>query len=361
VTRAALLAAGGTGGHLFPAEALAAELAARGWAVDLATDHRADRYARWPGRDVHVLRSDTIRGRDPLALARTAWALGHGAAGGWSLIGRTRPAAVVGFGGYPSIPPIVAARLRGVPTVLHEANAVMGRANRVLAPLVTALATSWPQTRRAEGFASKATLTGMPVRPAVTAAAAAPYPDARGRVSLLVFGGSQGAQAFADLVPSAVAALDPALRRRMDLVQQVRPEDMERVRAAYAQAGLDAELAPFFVDLPARIARANLVISRSGASSVAELATIGRPALLVPFPHALDADQLRNAEALAAAGGAVVAEQKTLVGDALARHLSSLLGDPARLARMAASAAALTHREAAQRLADLVERIAPPR
>jgi UDP-N-acetylglucosamine--N-acetylmuramyl-(pentapeptide) pyrophosphoryl-undecaprenol N-acetylglucosamine transferase len=356
--KTALLAAGGTGGHLFPAEALAVELLDRGWTVDLATDHRADQYTRWPGRAVHIVPADTIRGRDPIALARTALTLGRGIVAAWRLIGRVRPDIVVGFGGYPSIPPIVAAYLRAIPTVLHEANAVMGRANRALAARVTRLATSWPATRGAVPFAAKTVLTGMPVRPAVRAAAGLAYDAAAPRLSLLVFGGSQGAQAFADLVPPAVIALEDDLRARLDVTQQVRAEDMARVAESYAQADISADLAPFFRDLPERIARAHLVVSRSGASSVAELATVGRPAVLIPFPHALDNDQLRNAEAMQAVGGGILAEQKTLTGDALTRHLAGLLGDPARLQRMASAAATLGRPDAARRLADLVEHTA---
>lgn len=359
--KTALLAAGGTGGHLFPAEALAVELLERGWTVDLATDHRADQYTKWPGRAVHIVPADTIRGRNPIALAKTALTLGSGVVAAWRLIGRVQPNIVVGFGGYPSIPPIVAARLRGVPTVLHEANAVMGRANRALAACVTQLATSWPATRGAEAFATKTTLTGMPVRPAVRAAAGLRYDAADAavpRLNLLVFGGSQGAQAFADLVPPAVTALAADLKERLDVTQQVRAEDMARVTEAYGRAGIKADLAPFFRDLPERMARAHLVLSRSGASSIAELAIIGRPAVLIPFPHALDNDQLRNAEAMQAAGGGIVAEQKTLTGDVLTQHLTALLGDPARLQRMATAARTLGRPDATQRLADLVERTA---
>jgi UDP-N-acetylglucosamine--N-acetylmuramyl-(pentapeptide) pyrophosphoryl-undecaprenol N-acetylglucosamine transferase len=358
--RTALLAAGGTGGHLFPAQALAAVLAARGWTVDLATDERVESYGGdFPARAVHVVPSETIRSKSPLALARTGLRIGQGLVSAAALMRRVRPAVVVGFGGYPSIPPMLAARLLGVPTILHEANAVMGRANRALAPLVTRLATSWPQVRFVEGrLAAKATRTGIPVRPAVQALAGASFPEPGERLRVLVFGGSQGARVFADLAPPALERLDAGLRARIDLVQQVRPEDHDRVRAAYAAAGVAAELAPFFSDLPARMAAAHLVVSRSGASTVAELAAIGRPAVLVPLPHALDSDQLRNAEAMARVGGAVVAEQAGLTPEWLAAILADLLADPARLAAMAAAALTVGAPDAAERLADLAEAMA---
>jgi UDP-N-acetylglucosamine--N-acetylmuramyl-(pentapeptide) pyrophosphoryl-undecaprenol N-acetylglucosamine transferase len=358
--KVALLAAGGTAGHLFPAQALAVELAARGWTVDLATDERADAYGfEFPARAVHIVPSETIRSRSLLALLRSGIQLGRGFFAARGVIGRIRPRIAVGFGGYPSIPPIFAARSRGVPTVLHEANAVMGRANRGLAKYVTAIATSWPQTRFVEGeIAAKATHTGIPVRPKVREVASTPYAEVGERLRLLVFGGSQGARVFADLVPPAFEVMDPALRERIDLVQQVREEDMGRVREAYGRLGLQAELAPFFTDLPARMAGSHLVVSRSGASTVAELAVMGRPAILVPLPHALDSDQLRNAEALQAAGGGIVAEQGTLSPERLAGLLAQTLSDPARLAGMAQAAKGVGIPDATERLADLVERVA---
>jgi UDP-N-acetylglucosamine--N-acetylmuramyl-(pentapeptide) pyrophosphoryl-undecaprenol N-acetylglucosamine transferase len=358
--KVALLAAGGTAGHLFPAQALAVELGRRGWIVDLATDERADRYGfEFPAREVHIVPSETIRSRSVLALARTGFQLARGFFAARAVVGRIRPHVAVGFGGYPSIPPIFAARSRGVPTLLHEANAVMGRANRGLAKYVTAVATSWPNTRYVDGdIAAKATLTGIPVRPKVREAAEVPFPAPGERLRVLVFGGSQGARVFADLVPPALAELDPAVRARLDLVQQVREEDLPRVREAYARLGLDAELAPFFTDLPMRMANAHLVVSRSGASTVAELAVIGRPAILVPLPHALDSDQLRNAEALQAAGGGLVAEQAGLTPERMAGLLAELSGDPARLQRMAEAAKSVGIPNATERLADLVERIA---
>ena len=231
-----LVAAGGTGGHLFPAEALAAALIQRGIPVHLATDRRAARYGgAFVDESVHVIASATLRARNPVALAQTATTLATGFMQAWSLIGRLKPAAVIGFGGYPTLPPVLAAAWRGVPTVIHDANAVIGRANRLLAPRVTAIATTFPDMfRDRPRLAAKATLTGNPVRPAVVAAAATPYPPMTDRLWLLVFGGSQGARVMADVVPAAIEALDPALRARLMIVQQAREEDLARVRDAYA-------------------------------------------------------------------------------------------------------------------------------
>jgi len=356
-----LLAAGGTGGHLFPAEALAVALARRGIVVDLATDERATRYGHdFPARATHVIPSATIRGRDPISMLKTLSALALGAGKALLMLRRTRPVAVVGFGGYPTLPPVLAATLRRIPTVIHDANAVMGRANRMLAPRVSAIATSFPGIALDAAFAAKATFTGNPIRPAVIAAASQPYPalDTAGIFNLLVTGGSQGARVMSDIVPPAVELLDTALRARLNIVQQARGEDEQRVAATYVRLGVKAEVAPFFSDLPARIAAAHLIVSRSGASTVAELAAIGRPAILVPLPGALDQDQLANANVLAAAGGAIVLKQDDFTPERLAREIATLAADPARLPAMAAGAQSAGVRDAAERLADLVLRVA---
>jgi UDP-N-acetylglucosamine--N-acetylmuramyl-(pentapeptide) pyrophosphoryl-undecaprenol N-acetylglucosamine transferase len=358
-----LLAAGGTGGHLFPAEALAVALARRGVEADLATDERATRYGEtFPARETHVIRSETVRGRDPMSLLRTASALGSGIVAAWRLLGRIRPVAVVGFGGYPTVPPVLAAALRRIPTVIHDSNAVIGRANRLLAPRATAIATTFPGVLDKEPrLAAKATHTGNPVRPAVAQAAELPYatPKAAGPLRVLIFGGSQGARVMSDVVPDAIASLDPMLRLQIEVIQQARAEDVERVAAVYRKAGVvTAEIAPFFADLPARIAKAHLVISRSGASTVAELAAIGRPSILVPLPHALDQDQLANANVLANAGGAVLLTQDAFTPDRLAREIAALVASPSRLAAMADGAKSVGHVDAADRLADLVLKVA---
>jgi len=352
----ALLAAGGTGGHLFPAEALATALAKHGIIVDLATDKRAAHFA-FPARDVHLIPSATVRGGNPFSLARTAAILALGTAKAFSLIGRIKPAVVVGFGGYPTVPPLLAASLRSVPTVLHEQNGVMGRANRLLARRVTKIATGFPTLVKADAaLKAKITFTGNPVRPQVVAAAATPYaaPEANGKLNLLVFGGSQGARVMSEIVPSAVERLAAPLRTRLSIVQQARAEDLDQVKRTYARLGIAAECAPFFADLPARIAAAHLIVSRSGASTVAELSAIGRPAILVPLPHALDQDQLANAGMLQDAGGAIRIAQRDFTPERLGTEIAGLAGDPARLARMAAAARSAGTVDAAERLVDLV-------
>ena len=357
-----LLAAGGTGGHLFAAEALAEALGRRGIAVALATDHRAERYGKtFPARDIHIITSATVRGRNPLSLARTAAMLGLGTMQGLRLLARVRPAAVVGFGGYPTIPPVLAVTLRKIPTVIHEQNAVMGRANRFLASRVNAIATSFAGVLDREGeLDAKATRTGNPVRPAVIAAAATPYaaPQATGPVRLLVFGGSQGARIMADIVPVAIERLARDLQARLTVVQQAREEDLARVTDIYARAKVAAEVAPFFADLPARIASSHIVVARSGASTVAELAAIGRPAILVPLPHALDQDQSANAGVLERAGGALRLRQDDFTPDRLAGEISTLASTPQKLVAMAAAARSQGAIDAAERLADLVLRVA---
>ena len=360
--RPILLAAGGTGGHLFPAEALARALATRGVAVELMTDHRALRYgADFPARALHAVPSATPRDASPAAKAAAAAQLSRGVLAAWRIMGRIRPAAVVGFGGYPTVPPVVAASIRGLPIVLHEQNAVMGKANRFVANRATRIATGFPSLgKMPESVSAKATFTGNPVRPAVIAAARTAMltmtPD--GVVSLLVTGGSQGARIMSDIVPAAVEHLDAAARQRLAIVQQARGEDETRVRDAYARLGMTAEIAPFFTDLPARIAAAHLVVARAGASTVSELAVIGRASVLVPFPHALDQDQAANAALMAKSGAAVVREQSLFTPDWLADELTRILNDPAELLVRAGAARHDGRPDAAERLADLVLAVA---
>ncbi len=355
-----LVAAGGTGGHLFPAEALATVLSERGIPVHLVTDRRAARFGgAFTDQTIHVVASATLRARNPVAMTRTAVMLGLGLVQAHALIGRLRPTAVIGFGGYPTVPPVLAAVWRGVPSLIHDANAVIGRANRLLAPRVTAIATTFPDVfAAAPDLAAKATLTGNPVRAAVVAAAATPYPAANDPLRLVIFGGSQGARIMADIVPAAIGRLDHGLRARVTIVQQAREEDLARVRKTYADLSIAAEIAPFFADLPARIAASHLVIARSGASTVAELAAIGRPAILVPLPHALDQDQFANAGVLERAGGALRLPQDAFTPARLAAELAALAAASQRLAAMAAAARSLGRLDAANRLADLVLKVA---
>jgi len=355
-----LVSAGGTGGHLFPAEALAAALIKRGITVHLVTDRRAERYgAAFSEQTIHVVSSATFGSRNPIALIRTAAMLGLGYFQARTLLARLKPAAVVGFGGYPTVPPVLAAARTGLPSLIHDANAVIGRANRFLATRVAAIATSFPDVfRAAPELAAKATLTGNPVRPAAVEAAATPYPAPADPLRLLIFGGSQGARVMADIVPSAIGLLDASLRARLAIVQQARDEDLARVRAVYDKLGVAAETAPFFADLPARIAASHLIVSRSGASTVAELAAIGRPAILVPLPHALDQDQFANAGVLEGAGGAIRLTQDAFTPRRLAAEVVALAAAPQRLATMAAAAKSVGRLDAAERLADLVLQVA---
>jgi UDP-N-acetylglucosamine--N-acetylmuramyl-(pentapeptide) pyrophosphoryl-undecaprenol N-acetylglucosamine transferase len=357
-----LLAAGGTGGHLFPAEALAVELMKRGMRVRLVTDSRALRYSGLFTKDlIDVVPSETLRGRSPWSLARTGVMLAAGTAVALNLMRKLKPAAVVGFGGYPTLPPLLAARLFGIPGVIHDSNAVLGRANRFLSGRVSAIATSLPGVLDQDpALAAKTTTTGTPMRPAILAAAAVKFvsPEPTGPLRLLVVGGSQGARVMSDIVPGAIERLEPALWNRLVLVQQVREEDTARVRAIYDRLKINAELAPFFTDLPARLAANHLVISRSGAGTVAELGAVGRPSILVPLPGSIDQDQFANAGVLVQAGGAIRIAQADFTPDRLAAEISALAAEPARLTAMAAGARTVGKLDAAERLADLVEKIA---
>lgn len=355
-----LLSAGGTGGHLYPAEALAHELTARGHRVHLVTDRRAERFAgAFPAAEIHVVRSATIGSKNPLKIASALWTLFRGVREAGALLRRIRPDAVIGFGGYPTIPPLLAASNAGLPTMIHEQNAVMGRANRALASRVKAIAGGFLPEGRGR-HAAKTVITGNPVRPEVIQAAAVPYVASfEGEpFRLLVFGGSQGAQFFSSAIPEAIALLPEALRPRLQLTQQSRPEDEAQLRARLAELGIEAEVSPFFTDMAARIAAAHLVISRAGASTVSEISVIGRSAILVPYPHALDHDQAANAAALMAKGGASVVRQSALTPQLLSGMIADRMSDPAGLAATASAAKATGKPDAARLLADLAEAIA---
>jgi UDP-N-acetylglucosamine--N-acetylmuramyl-(pentapeptide) pyrophosphoryl-undecaprenol N-acetylglucosamine transferase len=357
-----LLAAGGTGGHLFPAEALGVELMKRGFRVRLATDSRALRYSGLFSKDmIDVVPSETMRSRNPFSLAMTLLTLGAGFVAALKLMRRLRPAAVVGFGGYPTLPPLLAARILGIPGIIHDSNAVLGRANRFLSSRVDAIATSLPGVLdRDPSLASKTTTVGTPMRPAILAAAGANYaaPESAGAFRLLVIGGSQGARVMADIVPGAIERLEPSLWNRLVLTQQVREEDLGRVRTVYERLKIKADLAPFFADLPAKLASHHLVVSRSGAGTVAELAAIGRPSILVPLPGSIDQDQFANAGVLAEAGGALRIPQTEFTSDRLASEISTLAAEPGKLSAMAQAARKVGRLDAAERLADLVVKVA---
>jgi UDP-N-acetylglucosamine--N-acetylmuramyl-(pentapeptide) pyrophosphoryl-undecaprenol N-acetylglucosamine transferase len=353
--RPIVLAAGGTGGHLFPAEALASELIARGREVALVTDRRGQAFGdRLAGIAVHRIRAGRMNG-NLLKKAVGVAELALGTLEAKRLLRRLEPAAVVGFGGYPSVPTVYAAIRLGLPTVLHEQNAILGRANRLLAARVKGIAASFIETPLALARA-RVEHTGNPVRPAICALRGAPYQAPAGDepVEILVLGGSQGARIFSEIVPTALKLLPEALRRRLRVTQQARQEDLERARAAYQEAGVEPELAPFFHDVPSRLSRAHLAIARSGASTCAELTVVGRPAILVPYPFAVDDHQTANARALERGGAAWVVPQPEFSAAALARRLEELVADPSRLAEAASAAHRQGRPDAASRLADFV-------
>ncbi len=357
-----VIAAGGTGGHLFPGQALAQELERRGRTIAVMTDSRVARVRdRFPHAEVYPIPSATPSVGGILGMVRAVLPILIGTVKAWRLLGRIEAKAVIGFGGYPTMPPLLAAWLRGIPAAVHEQNAVLGRVNRVMAPRVTAIASTFatPKYLRAEDT-GKLSLTGNPVRDQIRAVADRPYnaPGADGPFNLLVFGGSQGARVMSDVVPGALALLPDALRSRLKVVQQARPEDCDRVKGAYTTAGIDAEVAPFFEDMHERLSAAHLVIARSGASTVTELAVIGRPAILVPLPHAIDQDQLANAQVLSEAGGGWCMPQDTFTPEGLASELEALMTAPDRLTAAAAAAKSAARPDAAAALADLVEAIA---
>jgi UDP-N-acetylglucosamine--N-acetylmuramyl-(pentapeptide) pyrophosphoryl-undecaprenol N-acetylglucosamine transferase len=356
-----VLMAGGTGGHLFPAMALAQELKRRGHVIHLMTDHRATGYGdQFPAREIHVVPSATPSVRNPMMFAGASFKILTGIVVARNKLGKIAPDAVIGFGGYPVFPPFLAARLRSIPGILHEQNAVMGRANRALARYASKIALSVARTKYAEAFAGKSVLTGNPIRDRVRAVVDTPYPEltADGPLRLVVTGGSQGARAFSDFIPPAIAELPEAIRHRLRIVQQCRAEDLDRVAEAYRQAHVNVELMPFFDDLPERMAAAHLVIARSGASTIAELTALGRPSILVPLPGAIDGDQKINAMAVDAAGGGWIVEQATISPPSLANRLASLFGDPAMLQAAAAAAKSLGQPRAVEKLADLAEDLA---
>ncbi|WP_128291532.1 undecaprenyldiphospho-muramoylpentapeptide beta-N-acetylglucosaminyltransferase [Afifella aestuarii] len=355
----ALLAAGGTGGHLFPAISLRAELKKRGYDVAIVTDKRAGQYAgNLPADELHAIDAATLSAGNPVRAVSSMWKLSRGVLQSRKLLRQLGADICVGFGGYPTVPPLLAARMARVPALVHEQNAVLGRANRLLVKAGAALATGFPDPKGAAS-AKRLAFTGNPVRESVIDAGKTAYEPAGEEDSfrLLVFGGSQGARALSSLVPEAVALLPRALRARLQIVQQCRPEDLDTVRLLYGRLDVSAELASFFQDLPAKIGASHLVISRAGASTVSELAVIGRPAILIPFPHAIDQDQAENARLLADVGGGWMMEEGSLTAEGLASRLKELIAHPDELAAAAAAAKKAGRPDAAERLADQVDEL----
>jgi len=359
---AVMLAAGGTGGHLFPAQALGEELIRRGYDVDLITDTRGNVFgADFPARKVYKVPAATFRGRSPLEATKTLGTLGNGFQAAYKIMGEAAPKAIIGFGGYPTLAPVLAAVGRGIPSAIHEQNSVMGQANRFLAPMVRAIACGFDKTKYLEGkLIAKVRVTGTPLRGTVLSLRNASYrpPSSQGQLNLLVFGGSQGAQFLSDIIPQALQMLPEYFRDRLFVMQQCREEDIDRVFDAYEAVGIAAELATFFEDLPQRMSNAHLTIARSGATTIAELCALGRPAILVPLPHAKDNDQLENATRLEASGGGWCCPQQSLTAEQLAGTVRRLFEDPGALIKAAANAHALANYNALDSLGNLMEELA---
>ncbi len=355
-----VLAAGGTGGHMVPAHALAAELKSRRHGVLLVTD---DRGARFPGLfdgvPVHVLPAGRLGG-GPIGWLKALRSVIAGRGQAKRLYREHKPDAVIGFGGYPAFPALLAASSLGIPTLLHEQNAVLGRVNRLLAGEAAAIATAYEQVERLKSrHSDKAVVVGNPVRESVARLGELPFPafDEFAPLKILITGGSQGATVLGEVVPEGLGLLQPSLRRRLQIVQQCRPDDIDRVRGRYAELGIPAELMTYIEDMPEKLADAHLVVGRAGASTLAELTAAGRPAILIPFPSATDDHQTVNAREMTAAGGARTIQQNNFTPTVLARQIEAMAADPVALNNAAARALSVGRPHAARDLADLAERI----
>jgi UDP-N-acetylglucosamine--N-acetylmuramyl-(pentapeptide) pyrophosphoryl-undecaprenol N-acetylglucosamine transferase len=355
-----VLAAGGTGGHMIPAHALAAELKARGHGVLLITDARGAKIpGLFEGVPVHVLPAGRLT-KTPWGLVKALRSVIAGRREAKALYRRHRPDAVVGFGGYPAFPSLLAASALNIPTVLHEQNAVLGRVNRLLAGEAKAIATAYAQVDRLKpSHRPKTMLVGNPVREAIVRLGEMPYPavDDLAPLKLLVTGGSQGASVLGEVVPAGLGQLGEGIRHRLQVVQQCRPDDIERVREIYRSLGIPAELSTYLEDMAAKLGECHLMIGRAGASTIAELTAAGRPAILIPLPIATDDHQTANAREMARAGGARMIAQPQFTPDTLARQIEALASDGEALANAAARSLSVGRPHAARDLADLVERI----
>ncbi|HWU93693.1 MAG TPA: undecaprenyldiphospho-muramoylpentapeptide beta-N-acetylglucosaminyltransferase [Sphingomicrobium sp.] len=355
-----VLAAGGTGGHMVPAHALAAELKSRGHGVLLITD---DRGARFPGLfqdvPVHILPAGRLGG-GPIGWLKALRSVARGRTQAKRLYAEHRPDAVVGFGGYPAFPALLGASAMRIPTVLHEQNAVLGRVNRLLAGEAAALATAYDKVDRLKPkYRAKTVLVGNPVRAEVSKLGELPFPpfDEFAPLKILVTGGSQGASVLGSVVPEGLALLQSSLRHRLQVVQQCRPDDISEVRDRYAALGIPADLMTYIEDMPEKLADAHLVIGRAGASTIAELTAAGRPAILIPYPSATDDHQTANAREMTRAGGARTIQQPLFTPPVLAKQIEAMAADPLALNNAAARALSVGRPHAARDLADLVERI----
>ena len=356
-----LISAGGTGGHMFAADALARDLLSRGYQVVLATDARGQKYEPFAGGIPVKVISSGADVRGILGKIKTALSLGAGYLQARSLINKIKPAVVVGFGGYPSFPPLYAAQHKNIPTIIHEQNAVIGKANEMLAPKADRIALGIAGTKGLDDSDMvRAVVTGNPVRPDIAALYNQPYPviEQGGDLRIFVTGGSQGANVFSQVLPEAFAMLEESERQRLHIVQQCRAEDIETVRNIYEQAGIKARLEIFFNDMATQFAWAHLVISRSGAGTVGEVTTAGRPAIFVPYPHHADQQQKRNADAVAGAGGAWVMTQDSFTAPALLEKIKSFLAQPEILFKAAENARSCGAPDAARKLGNLVTALA---
>lgn len=357
-----VLAAGGTGGHIFPAEALMEELTRRGHQVALITDNR---YLNYKGNEsvpgnVHIIRASSMK-RGVIGKMASMVEIGHGIFQACALLKQLKPKVVVGFGGYPSFPTMIDAIAMGHRTVIHEQNSLVGAVNRLSAPFVRTIATSFPEVIGiSDNNASKIVLTGNPVRMAIRAIRDMPYPELKegSMLKILVIGGSQGASVFSDVIPAAIEALPESYRSHIRIDQQCRVDDLDKARAHYSRIGVSADLAPFFSDIPARLASAHLVIARAGASSLAEFTVAGRPAILVPLPNSAGGHQLFNAQALEDKGGGWVMPQEAFTVAALSARLEAFFGTPATLVNAADAARKAGHPNAVADLSEVVEKLA---
>lgn len=358
IMRPIIIAAGGTGGHFFPAEALAAALMARGERVVLLTDVRSGALtsAVFAQVEKHSLSGAGLAGRGVRRATKGAWALAWGVVQARRILQHLQPKAIVAFGGYPSVPPVVAAAMMGKArpfVVLHEQNAVLGRANRFLSRFADLLALNFANTQRLP-VKIKTVVVGNPVRPDIAQLHGQVYEPPTKIIELLIVGGSLGAKVFSTLVPQALAQLPENLRARLHVNQQCRADDLEAARVVFQKAGIDAELSPFFNDVASLLKQSHLVVARAGASSVAEIAVVGRPAIFIPLPGAIDDHQRANAQALAQKNGALQLDQNGLTPAMLAKEIEMLLMDPEQLRKMAMASASLGEPKAAMCLADLV-------
>lgn len=356
-----ILAAGGTGGHVFPAEALATELQSRGYRLALFTDTRGGNYSGVLG-DLKTQRiaAGGVAGRGFFGKVISAFSLALGTFQAKRLLGKMGPRVVVGFGGYPSVPTMIAASLGGYPSIIHEQNAVLGRANRLLAPKVKRICTSFKHVDHMSDVNQKNVIfTGMPVRANIIDVRTTPYAELNEDkpIEVLILGGSQGAQVFSDVLPETFAKLPPKLRERLNITQQCRPEVLEETRNAYKRNNITANCESFFSDVPERLAKAHLLIARSGASTVAETTTVGRPAILVPYPYAIDDHQSRNAHAIDEVGAGWLMPQEAFTPDVLSDRLEALFSEPKTLNNTAAASLKAGRPDAASRLADAVEEL----